>query len=145
MQRSIYQYYYLYVHAYMHIAILLYNKLLIHESAYTVIRIYYNTVFDAISFSTFSFGLPLPRCFLGSSSASSLAFFLPSCFSRVAILVFSSLILASYFRFSLTSFPLSCHAIAAFTTRRKKSEISFSCLVPASGNFTWATFFYKYS
>ena len=44
----------------MHIAILLYNKLLIHESAYTEIRIYYNTVFDAISFSTFSFGLPLP-------------------------------------------------------------------------------------
>ena len=35
---------YLYVHAYMHIAILLYNKLLIHESVNAVIRIYYNTV-----------------------------------------------------------------------------------------------------
>ena len=33
------------VHAYVHIAILLYNKLLIHESVNTVIRIYYNTVF----------------------------------------------------------------------------------------------------
>ena len=111
---------YIYVHAYKHIAILLYNKLLIHESVNTVIRIYYNTVFDAISFSTFSFGLPLPRCFLGSSTASSLAFFLPSCFSRVAILVFSSLILASYFRFSLTSFPLSCHVIAAFKSQHLK-------------------------
>lgn len=117
----------------MHIAILLYNKLLIHEYVNTVIRIYYNTVFDAISFSTFSFGLPLPRCFLGSSSASSLAFFLPSCFSRVAILVFSSLIFASYFRFSLTSFPLSYHAIAAFITSARNSSLTS----PNSSKPTW--------
>ena len=125
----------------MHIAILLYNKLLIHESVNTVLqyRIRCYQLFNFLLRFTFApmlFGLVI-SIFLG--------FLLTKLFFEGGNPCLQFLDLRLVFQIQLDEFPLSCHAIAAFITRRKKSEMSFSCLVPASGNFTWATFFYKYS